>query len=458
MNTGESRHGNEWVDRQGIETSSELAHDTEAQHWVDGPAAQEPEREFFVSPIHEIDPDGVRSAVRDCENSLAPLIERAAVTCDSLRECCRLAAPSEQSLREAAQSVTALLDRAGNVVPALESAVEAAAQAASAPGEHVRGLVYDAITSMRQELEARALGERGRIDLLEAQLTEQVAGLGERLQTLAKRAEQSNQDQRLRHGAAPADSDGLRSLQDTIACEPLALDRASIDAAIDQAIGEGVTRTLTLWERETVQLMELFRARVERAIQSVESAAAERARQLDDLCGKADRIFAQSGGDPSSLTSVVGELVESMKPWRGLLIEGKCGPDLAPLVQTIVERVRADIRGELAGRPDDHGTVTQRPTLRTSEQASPVDEAIALGGAVYVAEHARGADTHGTAPTRAAKALRVGPSGINASNARAAIKPDKARDGSARASSSPSSSASAKPVARTGSAPKRRAA
>lgn len=321
-------------------------------------------------------------AVRDCTDTLVPLIERAAVTSESLRESCGIAGPAEKSLRHTLHEVAALLDRAEVILPRLERGVESVGAAVVSEGV----------------------------------------------------------------GAQEGSNEGV------------VMDRAAIDAAIEQAIGEGVSRTMAVWERETMQLMELFRARVDRAISSIEAAASERARQLDDLCGRADRIFAQAGGDPASLTGVVGELVESMKPWRGLLIEGKCGPDLAPLVQTIVERVRADIRGGLVGRLDELDATVSRVSARTAEdpKAEFADRGWDLAGDPVLS--AVGEVQELAAPS--AKVLRVGPSGINSASVRAGARVAKSNRDAGKIAACPASKAAVvrKSPARSSKAAKRRAA
>lgn len=304
--------------------------------------------------------------VRDCMDTLVPLIDRAARTCESLRETCAIAAPADKSLRSALGEVSALLDRADALTPnPWRGNEEDIAADSSVRGDAVRDLVYEAIASMRQDVESRSQSERDRIDRLTAELGDRVAALGERVEVLAS-------------GSGSSLSAGVGARTEHPASE-LVVDRAAIDMMIEEAVGAIVSRTMTVWERETVQLMELFRARVDRAISSVESAASERSRQLDELCGRVDRIFAQAGGDPVSLTGVVGELVESMKPWRGLLVEGKCGPDLAPLVHSIVERVRADIGGDVVGRLDELDAALSRVAARAAagrgvdETASPYE-------------------------------------------------------------------------------------
>lgn len=403
--------------------------------FADAPSSPGDEREYLAAPDPEVlashfEPFFDAAAVRDCTDTLTPLIERAAATCESLRESCRIAAPTDAELRKTLSDVASMLDRAASVVPALEDATVRGEAVAGRgverlTGDEVRGLVYDAIASMREELESRAGAERARIDRLENELNERVAELGDRVPS--------------RSGDDFGDLAGVDALRDELeggaVHTPFSLGEAAeaeIQSAIDRAIGEGVTRTMMVWERETVQLMDVFRARVERAISSVESAAAERARQLDELCGKADRIFAQSGGDPQNLTNVVGELVESMRPWRGLLVEGKCGPDLTPLVQTIVDRVRADVRGEFAGRFDELDASIKGVVARSEASVRPrgteLDEVVAAGGTVQIID--QGEPCREITPVApASKKLRVGPSGVNAAAPRAVVRSATRFDG-----------------------------
>ncbi len=419
------------------------------------------------------------AALRDCTDSLTPLIERAAITCESLRESCRIAEPSEKAMRETLGEVATLLDRAEVLLPTLARGVESVQVVSDpSPSAEVRELVYDAIASMRQELDDRSRAERQRIDRLESELNDRVAALGERVEIassltlFAGRVEQEGDVEIGAKIGADGDSDinsfeqrerpeAQRTLIEAIVGAPV-VDRDAVDAVIEQAIGEGVTRTLALWERETVQLMDLFRARVERAISSVETAAADRARQLDDLCGKADKVFALAGGDPDSLTNVVGELVESMRPWRGLLVEGKCGPDLAPLVQTIVERVRADVRGELVGRLDELDATVSKVAARavtTLIATESIDQGNALQGSSAIGV----IDARPVAVVTSVRHLRVGPAGISSTSSKPAARSTKPanlvrveeKDG---ARATPREGTAAKTPPRTTKATKRRAA
>lgn len=115
---------------------------------------------------------------------------------------------------------------------------------------------------------------------------------------------------------------------------------------IDAAIGDSLTRTAEAWERQTAELMALFRARVDRAIQTVDATAEKRAAQLTKLCTRAEAVLSSAGDGPASLPRLVEQLAESIRPWREFLAQGASGPELEPVIHAIVERLRASIRPE----------------------------------------------------------------------------------------------------------------
>lgn len=267
---------------------------------------------------------------------LEPLIDRAARWCESLREAVALAQPSEQGLRLTLQEINTLIDRADSVLPRLERA--ATAQPTPINPAEVNAMIRDAVTEATSHYDAA-------LQAITAHLDSLTSDMNARLDALTARFEQS-----LRAHASHA---------------------APAQAAVPP---EAVEHSLAAWEEQVGQLITLFRAKADQAMDGLDQIGRERAAALEALCARADSIVNATAGSGAGITEVLDDVIHAVAPWKGL-VEGKCSPEISPALATIAEHVKREIAGsttQTSSAPAPSPvTVIQKPRTVTKLASKP---------------------------------------------------------------------------------------
>lgn len=292
--------------------------------------------------------------IDEVASTLTPLVERAAVACDSLRDAVARAGPTEATLRATLTQITGLLERADRLVPDLEArtmslAIDADESAPNA-ADSFRAMIDTAVENLGTRCQMQLDLVRTEIDGLSTEIGSRLDALTARVEKIASRTPTTSPD---------------------AAINPTPTAEATTGASFEPAMAE----SLAVWETQVGELLRLFREKAEQAMANVDEIGRRQAEALDALCARAERILTSPGRDAGTIAQVLDEVVHTIEPWRGLLIEGKCSPEISPVIGAIVDRVRAEVQGDI-GRL---GATVDEVVALTSRLA----EASPFGGSAY---------------------------------------------------------------------------
>jgi ABC-type transporter Mla subunit MlaD len=183
--------------------------------------------------------------IDEVASTLSPLVERAAVACDSLRDAVARAGPTEATLRASLTQITELLERADRLVPELEAQKMGPAIAAdtSAPNaaDEVRAMIDTAVENLGTRCQMQ-------LDLVRTEIDGLAKEMGARLDALTTRVEEI----------------ASRSIQAVPPTEHFNTDHGANGSA---AVSEGaMAESLAVWETQVGELLRLFREKAEQAI------------------------------------------------------------------------------------------------------------------------------------------------------------------------------------------------
>lgn len=354
--------------------------------------------EVFLSP-RVID----REAFNDYAGSLRQLIEQAVRETEGLRAAATDAQVAREALREVAGKTQPKLEAAARVMATIDARAneaEGLLKSSREAAATLDGMKAEAERSIREQvtgLEVRLAALDQRIDeqmrLAEQKAAQIAAAYEERLRTKIAEMESrhagygttidtlailiARAETLLETGGQPGQT--LTSVADLVARGERVQQQAETSLRGLEAVRDGADRTrlesaatlaeagrkldelgraaetlrvglaATIAETEQARTAAVARCEEIRAALSEPAAEAdERARALQARLEEAGRVAGQAGAGATAVVERLASLLDELRPWRSILLEERADGELPGALGAVVDRLRADLAGDLS--------------------------------------------------------------------------------------------------------------